>query len=278
MKTEQIHIRDPFILNQGGCYRMYGTTGGTSFKMYKSEDLETWSEPTTVFSRPDGFWAGRDYWAPEVHIYGGKYYMFASFRSPERMRGTQVLVSDSPDGMFAPITELPVTPPEWMCLDGTLYVEDGVPYIVFCHEWIQVKDGEICAQRLSPDLKEPVGEPRLLFKASSAQWTREIKPDGSRVTDGPCMRRLPDGSLIMLWSSFGDGGYGVGLARSSDGTIHGSWANEPEPVFSADGGHVSLFETDSGLKLALHSPNSDGNERPHFYDAQERGGKFTLIF
>lgn len=29
---------------------------------------------------------------------------------------------------------------------------DGTPYLVFCHEWLQVKDGEMCAMPLTPDL------------------------------------------------------------------------------------------------------------------------------
>ena len=28
-----------------------------------------------------------------------------------------------------------------MTLDGTLYVENGLPYMVYAHEWIQILDG-----------------------------------------------------------------------------------------------------------------------------------------
>lgn len=54
---------------------------------------------------------------------------------------------------FVPLSDGPVTPADWECLDGTLYVAaDGTPYLVFCHEWLQVKDGEMCAMPLTPDL------------------------------------------------------------------------------------------------------------------------------
>ena len=48
MRLDEIHIRDPFILTDGGKYYMYGTgkhTGGLGFDVYTSDDLVSWSEP-----------------------------------------------------------------------------------------------------------------------------------------------------------------------------------------------------------------------------------------
>jgi hypothetical protein len=39
-----------------------------------------------------------------------------------------------------------------MTLDGTLWVEDELPYMVFCHEWVQIKDGTVESVRLKDDL------------------------------------------------------------------------------------------------------------------------------
>ena len=37
-----------------------------------------------------------------------------------------------------------VTPDGWQSLDGTLYVDrSGKPWMVFCHEWLQVGDGQM---------------------------------------------------------------------------------------------------------------------------------------
>ena len=55
-----------------------------------------------------------------------------------------------------------------MTLDGTLYVEDGKPYMVFCHEWVQTIDGTMDCIQLEDDLSDTVGEPRMMFKASDA--------------------------------------------------------------------------------------------------------------
>ena len=172
LTTSEINIRDPFVLLDGDTYYLYGTRGATcwgpatGFDVYASSDLRDWDGPFPCFENDGTFWADRNYWAPEVHIWQGKYYMFASFKSETRRRGTAILRADSPMGPFVPWSDGPVTPTEWECLDGTFYVDHkGNPWIVYCHEWIQAGDGEIRAARLAYDLKRTEGEPVLLFRA-----------------------------------------------------------------------------------------------------------------
>ncbi|WP_420869776.1 family 43 glycosylhydrolase [Cohnella ginsengisoli] len=108
--------------------------------------------------RRPGSGGTENFWAPEVHRWRGMYYMFASFKAPGRRRATQILAADGPLGPFRPLSDRPATPPDWECLDGTLYVDrQGEPWIVFCREWLQVTDGEMYALRLSADLAETAG-------------------------------------------------------------------------------------------------------------------------
>lgn len=172
--------------------------------------------------------------------------MFASFKADGLCRGTQVLVADSPLGPFRPHSAGPLTPRDWECLDGTLFVDEaGAPWMVFCHEWVQVHDGEMCAMRLAADLSQAIGEPLLLFRASEAPWG--VKPEKiGYVTDGPFLHRARNGALLMLWASFGAGGYAQGVARSTSGHISGPWVQEPEPLYAQDGGHGMLFRAFDG--------------------------------
>jgi len=39
-----------------------------------------------------------------------------------------------------------------MAFDGTLWVEEGQPYMIYCHEWVQVEDGTMELVELAPDL------------------------------------------------------------------------------------------------------------------------------
>ena len=286
LKRQDVYIRDPFIVpvKEKRVYYMFGTTDkncwgdekATGFDYYVTSDLENFDGPYPAFRPPQGFWADRNFWAPEVHFYNGKYYMFATFCSPEGKRGTQVLVSSSIEGPYIENSKGPITPPDWMCLDGTLYIDqDSNPWLVFCHEWVEVYDGEIWAARLSDDLKRIVDKPVLLFTASNAPWTTSIKVKDSRecfVTDGPFLFRTQNGSLLMLWSSFDrEKRYCVGVAKSLSGDILGPWQHKPEPIFLNDGGHGMLFRTFEGeLMLSVHSPNSRGNERPLFVKVDEK--------
>lgn len=282
LTPSDIPIRDPFVVPVAAerRYYLFGTSvpeawaaPATGLDYYTSSDLRHWEGPFPAFRPPAGFWSDRNYWAPEVHAYRGRYYLFASFKAEGVCRGTQVLAADGPGGPFVPISDGPVTPRDWESLDGTLYVDaDGQPWIVFCHEWVQVGDGEICALRLSDDLTAAIEPPHLLFRASEAPWVREINSKGRRgyVTDGPWLHRLASGDLLMLWSSFSAGGYTVGVARSASGDILGPWQQLPEPLYADDGGHCMVFrDFDGQLWLSLHRPNGSPNERPLFLPLRE---------
>ncbi len=277
-------VRDPFVLVDEGHYYLYGTRVETcwgyadGFDVYVSDDLIHWSQPIEVFHNDGSFWADQNYWAPEVHRYKDRYYMFASFKKEGMSRGTQILCAETPTGPFVPISNRPITPDGWECLDGTLYVDDTQqPYIVFCHEWAQIGNGTMCAMKLSQDLTEAVEEPFVLFDAKSAGWTVSIEGEGHYVTDGPFFYRTKTNDLLMLWSSHGKKGYAQALARSVSGTIQGPWVQEPELLFEKDGGHGMLFHNLQGeLMLALHHPNDTPNERACFFPMVEENGTIRL--
>ena len=292
LSVRSIRIRDPFIvpLSDRGEYLMFGTNmldeipgQAPGFNCFTSRDLETWDGPIPAFRGGAAFWGTKDYWAPEVHHWKGRWYLLASFNAPGRCRGTHALVADRPEGPYEPLGTDPLTPLGWECLDGTLHIDDGRPWLVFCHEWVQIGDGAVCAVPLADDLSRPIGEVVTLFTASPAGWTREVGPHGGpggpvgRVTDGPWLHHLPDGSLIMLWSSFAENWkYCVAIARSAGGVL-GPWRHDATPMLSDDGGHGMLFRTFEGaLHLSLHRPNGDGRERAFFQPIEESGAQLRI--
>ena len=280
MKTGDIQMRDPFVYVENGTYYLYGSTdtdiwrgSGCGFTAYKGHDLENWQKIGNVFDKPETFWGTDNFWAPEMHAYKGKYYLFASFKAPGKSRGTAILKADSPEGPFRPWGDGRATPEEWECLDGTMWVEDGVPYIIFCHEWVQAGDGEICLTRLKDDLSGATGETHALFTASQAAWTRRVRHSSGvegYVTDGPNLFRGRDGKLYMLWSSLSPSGYAIGLAVSDTGRLIGPWKQQSSPVFDRDGGHGMLFRDLTGqMRLSIHAPNHTPDERPLFLPVRE---------
>ena len=294
MKRDEINIRDPFVLFYGDTYYLYGTRGANCWgeddglDCYTGRDLEEWEGPIEVFHKPEGFWADRNYWAPECHYYKGAFYLFVSFKADGVCRGTQILKSESPLGPFALHSDGPVTPRDWECLDGTFYVsQTGKPYMVFCHEWVQIADGTVCALPLKEDLSAAAGEPQVLFSASEAPWVRPVAASEKNrkglngkdpyVTDGPFLCRLKDGTLRMIWASFGDGGYAEACAKSLSGEIEGPWIQDETPLFGENGGHGMIFSDREGQKyLTLHAPNTHLLERPVFYPVEEKDGALFI--
>jgi GH43 family beta-xylosidase len=265
-----------------------GPNGRRTVVQYRSKDLLTWNGPRVIFEIPENFWTQRGIWAPELHRYRDKFYLFVTFDSDEKFpeqwrdwlprvkRGTQVLVADTVDGPFRPFDSTRSTlPPDMMTLDGTLWVEDGVPYMVFCHEWVQIKDGTVEYVQLTDDLSATVGEPKRLFHGSDAKWTKKSPQYGCTVTDGPWLHRTKSGKLVMLWTSGGAKGYTTGIAISESGKLAGPWRHQDEPVYGGggeDGGHAMLFRRlDGQLMMILHSPNVVPHERAVLLEMEDLG-------
>lgn len=102
MKLSDIHIRDPFVLCENKTYYLYGTraenfgTKTSGFDVYTSRDLENWSNAKPVFDS-EKFGLNKDVnWAPEVHKFNNKYYIFATFTLENNNRATFSLVGDTP--------------------------------------------------------------------------------------------------------------------------------------------------------------------------------------
>ena len=286
LTCKDINIRDPFILCEDGKYYLYGTrarffgikVGG--FDVYVSTDLVNWSKPVECFDSVKHNMNKEVNWAPEVHKYNGAYYMFATFtRKSNGLRGTFILKADSPLGPFVPHSKSVVTPEDWECLDGTLYVnKEGKPYIVFCHERTQIIDGTICYAPLSEDLTELAGEAVTLFKASEPYWADKSKNEKEhRITDGPFMYRTKTDELLMLWSTFIKGKYAECLVRFTDGEISKNFEHL-EPLIDNDGGHGMIFKDIEGkLRLTYHTPNTNNFEHPHFVDIEDLGDTLKIV-
>ena len=276
-KREDILIRDPFVLADGDTYYLYENNvwmGGKGIGVRTSKDLETWSgESTTVMAIPDDVKA-KAVWAPEVFKYKDAYWLLATLTfdpdpahpiAPMKQegfaggalfpRGVWVFRSESPRGPFVPVKKGSVTPTDWMCLDGTLWVEDGTPWMVFCFEWHQVGNGRMMAAPMSEDLSRFTAEPIELFRAADV-------PNGGYITDGPFLVRDAGGKLRMIWSNYlKDTGYCVLQCTSASGSVKGPWKDH-RPIFTKDGGHGMIFRKHDGVDvLAIHAPNSGSKER-----------------
>jgi beta-xylosidase len=311
MKLTDFPVHDPWIVadEKTRMYYLYTSAsapmtvehrGGTF--LFKSPDLKTWEGPFTVFVVPDGSWADplQRAWAPEVHLYKGKYYLFTTLHNPDKalpktfltpprpvfMRSTIIAVSDSLDGPFELIKkDAPVPPADFMVLDGTLFVDAAKkPWMVYAHEWGQKGDGTMEAVPLKDDLSDADGKPIHLFKASDAPWINELAvPDAKPinfVTDGPEFFYTKTGKLLMLWSSYertpaGLDSYVQTVARSKTGTLKGPWEQLP-PIVRNDSGHGMLFRSFDG-KLLLVELQPFNDSRSKIYEIEDMGDHLRVV-
>jgi beta-xylosidase len=299
----EMPLHDPWILAHGPSRTYYLYTSnlprmsgvkGVGTMVYKSKDLRNWETPKVVFLVPPTAFARHGGWAPEVHEYKGRYYLFTTLHNEKKtlasppavpirtyVRGSVVAVSDSPDGPFKMLDEkAPMPPANFMTLDGTLYVDrSGEPWMVYAHEWIQKLDGTMEAVPLKPDLSAAAGPPISLFKASDAPWLDATTRPNARpltyTTDGPELYRTRDGHLLMLWSSYENGSYVQTVARSKSGGLAGPW-EQLAPLVKGDSGHGMLFRTFGGrLMMVLHRPFK--NARGKLYEMADRGDHLEVV-
>lgn len=282
MNIDDINIRDPFVLKDGDTYYLYGTRAvnfgknTAGFDVYSSNDLIEWRGPQVCLDS-NKYNLNRDVnWAPEVHKYNSRFYMFATFTKENGLRGVYILSADNPTGPFKPYSNGAVTPDEWECLDGTFYLsKNGKPYLVFCHEHTQIINGTVCYLELSKDLKQAVSEPVCIFSGSSPEWA-DKKPQGEHyITDGPFMFRTKTDELLLIWSTFIKGKYAQCAAKSDNGEIDGIFTHLP-PIVTNDGGHGMIFSFGEKLMLTFHTPNKTLMERPVFKEIEDLGGEIKL--
>lgn len=82
----------------------------------------------------------------------------------------------------------------------------------------------------------------------------------------------------MLWSSFGEEGYAMGVATSANGLVTGPWVQQDEPLWARNGGHGMLFTDPQGAhKLVFHWPNETPHERVKVVDVQISDDGIRLV-
>lgn len=305
---------DPYILPfaaESTYYLYTAARDQPAVVAYRSTDLEGWDEePVVVFRVPADTWAAATEapWAPEVHEYRGRFYLFTTLHDSSRelevpggarfravtagkdhiptARGTVIAVADHPAGPFELLrTDAPVAPADFMTLDGTLFVDDdGAPWMVYAHEWVQIFDGTIEAVPLTPDLTASAGDPILLFRGSEAAFLKDLPPSAQTrmpyVTDGPQLRRLAGGELLMLWATYrplgGGSEYVETMAVSRSGRLQGPW-EQLEILVDGNAGHGMLFDAfDGRTMLVLHRGMGTPRVRAELHEVVATGDRLRL--
>lgn len=295
---ENIGIRDPFILEENGIYYLYGTVNFGRFEVYTSSDLYMWTRENPCFVGYGNFFGNacvfsevegkeESFWAPEVYAHNGAYYMLATFtQDTETMnqQGTVMLKADSPLGPFQVWSDGPITPAGHSCLDATLHFENGVPYIIYAHEWqcscrSYNGTGSVDYIQLSDDLKSTVGSSAEWLSADNLTtwWEELFGTTPSKITDGPFVYTDLNGQKYLLWSTniYVDGVNTYSQLATKFATVGGSvnLKNDTITLSSNGGGHGMIFTAPDGQEtLIMH----DSTNHIDLFDVVQGEGSISL--
>jgi len=174
--TNPVHssyFADPFVLRVGTDYYAYGTRipalEGRAFEVLHSVDLVNWTSLGGTLE-PVDLPTAVDYWAPEVVLIDGRYFLYYSTGIDDRFHRLRVAVADRPEGPFVDAGRI-LTPDDPFTIDAHPFRDDdGQWYLYYARDFL---DGDRPGTALVVDrMLDPLtlaGERRTVLRAT-ADW------------------------------------------------------------------------------------------------------------
>jgi len=235
------YLADPQVMQYQGVYYAYGTGAGLDgrqFPVLRSEDFVTWTHVGGALE-PVAEPAMKDYWAPEVVEYRGKFYLY--YAGDGKMR---VAVADKPEGPFRDTGKL-LFPDEPFSIDGHPFFDPVSKrwYLFFAKDFFDQRPGTALAVvQLGEDMVSTVGPVKTVLRAF-ADWQiyernrtlYDRKWDAWHTVEGPFVI-YRDGRYYCFYSggNWQTPGYGVGCAVSDTvmGPYQDLWSKDKASVLS----------------------------------------------
>ena len=235
---KMIRVADPFVFRYDSLYYMTGTTRQNSgFDCYSSPDLVHWTFLGEAYTKPEGHPGTGGFWAPEVFVYRGKFYMtYSSYNPKTRIMLTSLAVADRPEGPYKDLYS-PWFDFGYSAIDCHIFQDDdpeGSLYLFFSRNTSRpgISIGQNYVVRLKDDLSGPMGAPEIVVEADQP-WEM-VDWDSNRANEGAFVFKY-NGKYYMTYSANNTGyeHYGVGYATADHPM--GPWRKAAEnPVLATD--------------------------------------------
>lgn len=283
---------DPWVISHGGFYYYMNTTG-KNLTVWKTKALSQLAsaEKKVVWTPPANGPYSHDLWAPELHFFSGKWYIYFSADAGTNMtHRVWVLENTSADPMSGDWTmkgKLSDPGDHW-AIDGSVFESRGRLYFIWSG-WESDRNGtqNIYIARL----KNPwtIDGERVRLSTPDHPWERVGDHDLERVGErNPGLEReepvhidvnegpevlVHGGKLFLIYSGSAcwTNQYALGMlaaSESSDLLDPSSWTKSENPVFwqspSAHAfgtGHNSFFKSPDGKEdWILYHANSESRQ------------------
>ncbi|HEX8329790.1 MAG TPA: glycoside hydrolase family 43 protein [Hymenobacter sp.] len=268
---------DPWVYQKDGFYYYLHTLNNrlAIWKTAKMSDLST-AASRVVWTPPATGPASGNLWAPELHFFDGKWYIYYS-AGPEGpglgLQRTWVLensASDPTAGTWTDKGRLYTPTADYWQIDGTAFEQNGNRYFVFSGH-----NGADAVQRLFISrMSNPwtLTGPRIELSRPEFAWENVTFANGPLVNEGPeIIKHGAKTNLVYSASYCATDQYALGLLTCStmaDPMLPASWTKSPQPLFTQNPagrayatGHNSFFKSKDGQEdWLIYHANSNAGE------------------
>ncbi len=272
-------IGDPFALWDEKKKRYYVYCTGGKYKCWSSADMKEWQFHGDSYQVTEKSFGDIHYWAPEVYLRDGVYYMAYSSakkgggKDGKPRHSISVARSEDPEGPFVDFLDKPLLCPDYSVIDASLFFDDdGRVYLTYSRDCSENYYGngkkrisQIYGVEIAKDLSSVIGEP-VLLSSPSEPW--ELVSGDPIWNEGPCIFKK-NGTYYLLFTAnyYASVHYCVGYATSSSPLGEYKKAKE-NPILVGDGiytsgtGHCNYVRSPdmSELYMVYHSHSSVTND------------------
>jgi beta-xylosidase len=215
-------------------------------RIYSTTDFRQWRDDGWLVKSaelPEDCPYKHQFWAPEIHRFGGKHYLvFTASNWNAKRLGLQegyyafIGVADHAAGPYRHIAKVPDGP-----CDSTLFADDdGAFYLAMPRRDIAVQRVDL--GRLDQGVITRVGVEAKVVAASSADIGAPVSPE---YLEGPWVERIGARYCLFYAANYGKEGYWTGVAYA-DRPL-GPYRKDPRgKVFL--GGHLAVFAGPDGRR------------------------------
>ena len=250
---------DPFVVFSGGQYHQVLSAGDGNGVVMRSATslatLRTAPEQTIFAGGTDGS-PCCEWWAPEVHQLGGRWYVYvAADDGDNEHHRTYVLSADSVTGPYTFEGQLRLPGDRW-AIDATVFTAADVSYVVWSG-WPDAKNGEQDLFIARLEAPTTVSGRAVRISRPKLDWETHAGSVGVLVNEGPAAL-VSGGHVFLTYSGSGcwTPQYALGmLTADATGDLldPASWTKSPTPVFAPvqgsalyGTGHNNFFTSPDG--------------------------------
>jgi GH43 family beta-xylosidase len=266
---------DPWVVQKDTMYYYMNTLGDhlAIWPTSRMSGLGT-AKPVTVWKPPAGTGYSQELWAPELHLFDNKWYLyFAADDGNNANHRIYVLENDAADptspGWTLKGKLADATADRW-AIDASAFEYNGKRYLI----WSGWADTVNVAQNIYIGLlvdPATLQGQRVLLSAPTLAWEKQGAPPA--VNEGPEALVSPNGQLFLTYSASGcwTDGYCLGLLTlraGGDPLNPADWSKSPQTVFSGVAASGAYAPGHNGFFISR-----DGKQNWIIYHANSLAGQ-----